>query len=270
MNEHQNLLFQIITTKDIEEKVSLAKDLNLRLPTKIKPLEDKYLVHLKNPGRPDNIQVVDPRKVPRRSIENPEHRAEFLHAIANIELLAIELPALCLLRFGSDDSKFVRQLYIIMSQEALHFSLLQNRLKEMGSHFGEFPIHNGLWDYAWRCSSQLEHEIIIPCYLEARGLDVSPDFLKKFLAIGDEETARILKIIIADEVKHVKHGLLYLNKVAQKQNRTPDEVFYEVLKKFFGSKIKSRVALNQTYRKHAGFTEAQMEILQTGEFKKAN
>jgi uncharacterized ferritin-like protein (DUF455 family) len=256
-----DILFQLITTSSFDEKIHLGQSLAAHAAETLAPLDSDKLQTLKSPGRPAHFSIVPPRKVPKRNMADLQSRIHFLHAIANIELLAIELPALCLLRFGCADSHLVADELKIISEEANHFDLLRARLKDFGCDFGTVAVHHGLWDYAWQCDSELEHQILIPCYLEARGLDVTPEFVQKFKDLGDEKTASIMQLILTEEIRHVRHGIHYLEKTATALGTTKEDVFEKTLKKFFGDKLKSKVPLNKTYRAEAGFSEEQMRIL---------
>lgn len=261
INNLETKLFKLITTSSFDEKILIGKNLVESTPEFISVLSNDQLQLLRSPGRPNDFQVVTPRSVPKRNFRIEENRINFLHAIANIELLAIELPALCLLRFGSQNLDFIQKQMIIISQEAQHFKLLKNRLMEMNCEFGKFPVHHGLWDYAWQCKNEFEHQIMIPCYLEARGLDVTPEFIKKFEAVNDLKSRNVMQIILDEEVEHVKNGMDYLREKAKQRKISPDVLFENTLKDFFGDKYKSKIPLNQFYRKQAGFSEKQMKVL---------
>ena len=51
------------------------------------------------PGRPGRLVLVHPREVPRRGLGGVEGRAAFIHAIAHIELNAIDLAWDAVYRF---------------------------------------------------------------------------------------------------------------------------------------------------------------------------
>lgn len=254
-------LLKIIQTKDLNEKIQLGKNLVKDDISSINPLSSSELESLKIPGRPANIKIVAPVHVPKRNMQSIESRINFLHAIAHIELLAIELPALSFLRFGSQNPSFIKDQFQVISEEAKHFELLKDRLQELGGPFTSRSIHMGLWDCAWKCQSELEHQIVIPCYLEARGLDVCPEFINKLKSAKDLESANIMQIILDDEIGHVHLGLKYLQYKAQEQSLTPDELFEKTLKQFFQGQIKSRIPINQDIRKLAGFSEYQLNLL---------
>jgi len=263
-NDLQKILFNIITTKDYDHKISLSRHFSNSKIKPLEPLHHSLWEKLKTPGRPNGFKVVPPRNVPKRDFHDLDNRIHFLHAIANIELLAIELPALCLLRYGNKDAKYIKIQIDIISEEANHFSLLRNRLEDFGCQFGTLSVHHGLWDYAWRCQSELEHQILIPCYLEARGLDVSPGFVKKFEDIGDTKTANIMRLILKEEVEHVRQGNEYIQRQSKALNTTPDILFKKILTHFIGNKIKSKCTVNEYYRKQAGFSETQIQLIKTG------
>jgi hypothetical protein len=60
----------------------------------------------------------------------------------------------------------------IAADEARHFGLVQQRLRELGSHYGAIPAHKTLWDHAINTRSDLLGRIaVVPLVQEARGLD---------------------------------------------------------------------------------------------------
>lgn len=254
-------LYNIVLTPDFDFKIAWAKNLTTLPAIALPPLASNRIPSLKIPSRPANFTIVPPRLVPKRDFRDEQNRKHFLHAIANIELLAIELPALCLLRFGSVDPEFVSAQLKVIAEEAYHFELLRDRLREMDCEFGSVPVHHGLWDWAWRCDSELDHQVIIPCYLEARGLDVTPEFVRQFRELDDDKTANILKLILDEEIGHVRQGMEYLKRAAVGSGVTPDALFESVLRKFFGDKLRSKVRLNPEIRARAGFSPEQIALL---------
>src|SRR5690606_24961368 len=54
---------------------------------------------IRMPGRPPRPTLVHPRELPRRGLGNPQGRAAFIHAIAHIELNAIDLAWDAVYRF---------------------------------------------------------------------------------------------------------------------------------------------------------------------------
>lgn len=79
-------------------------------------------------------------------------RISILHSLANIELWAVDLSWDVVSRFypsyrlHSDTplpQQFAEDFIKVALDETKHFDLLSERLKQLGSHFGELPVHNG-------------------------------------------------------------------------------------------------------------------------------
>ena len=51
--------------------------------------------------------------------------------------------------------EFFTDFVKVARDECRHFSLLAARLKELGSFYGAFPVHDGLWDSATSTSDNL-------------------------------------------------------------------------------------------------------------------
>ena len=70
---------------------------------------------------------------------------------------------------------------------------LQARLRELGSHYGALPAHEGLWESARATAHSLPARLAIEsCVHEARGLDVLPQTIARFRSGGDSPTADLL------------------------------------------------------------------------------
>uniref|UniRef100_J3LNZ1 DUF455 family protein n=2 Tax=Oryza brachyantha TaxID=4533 RepID=J3LNZ1_ORYBR len=97
----------------------------------------------------------------------------------------------------------------VAQDEGRHFTVLSARLRELGSHYGALPAHDGLWDSATRTSHSLLARLAVEhCVHEARGLDVLPTTISRFRAGGDEQTAKLLEIIIyPEEITHCAAGV---------------------------------------------------------------
>jgi uncharacterized ferritin-like protein (DUF455 family) len=78
----------------------------------------------------------------------------------------------------------------------------------MGSHFGNFDVHDKLWKNAFNTKDNFLARIaVISLVQEPRGLDAGPRLINKLKSLGDEKSANIMKKIIDDEVYHVKTGM---------------------------------------------------------------
>jgi uncharacterized ferritin-like protein (DUF455 family) len=218
---------------------------------------------IKAPGRPSDPQLVHPSEVPRRRLGSVAGRAALVHAIAHIEFNAINLALDAAYRFRDMPEEYTLDWISVAVDEARHFQLLQKRLDQMGQTYGDFPAHNGLWEMAEKTAdSCLVRMALVPRVLEARGLDVTPGMIERLKGAGDMETVAALKIILAEEVRHVAIGSHWFNYCCEKENKPPVETFLELLGDRYAGSI--RGPFNLSARAEAGFTQAEMEALMAG------
>ena len=73
---------------------------------------------------------------------------------------------------------------------------------------------------------------LVPRVLEARGLDVTPDMIKRVRDVGDHRLADILGIIFRDEIRHVRTGSKWFRYVCRTRKLDSDMTFYKILKQY--------------------------------------
>lgn len=234
------------TTLDAGERwfarsLGLASPLDPALPTR--------------PGRPTKPDLVAPRFVPRRSVHTAEGRVAMIHALAHIELNAIDLALDIVARFCGQPvpRSFFDGWMTVAMEEAKHFGLLSARLCELGSNYGALPAHDGLWQAVEATAHDLTARLaIVPLVLEARGLDVTPSLLEKLLEVGDPDTAAILEIIYNDEKKHVAIGAKWFRFLCARDRIDPARRFGELVRECFRGEVKP--PFNDRARAEAGLT----------------
>lgn len=162
------------------------------------------------PARESSLKSVDPSLVSKRGKGGSEKsRIAILHALANIELYAIDLALDVLARFPAYQGKRMPLAYFsdflkVAEDEAKHFTLLCERLEALGSYFGALPVHSGLWASATQTREELLERIaIVNLVHESRGLDTNPGQIQKFKNAGDKGSEEVLTTIHHDEVTHV-------------------------------------------------------------------
>jgi uncharacterized ferritin-like protein (DUF455 family) len=159
------------------------------------------------PGRPERPCLVSPHRVPRRSPHTRAGRAALLHAVAHIEFNAINLALDAIWRFGAMPPDYYRDWQRVAAEEALHFTLLCDHLGSLGTAYGDFDAHNGLWDMVDKTKHDITARMaLVPRTLEARGLDATPPMQAKFAQAGDTRAVEILGVILHDEIGHVAIG----------------------------------------------------------------
>ncbi|MET4804966.1 ferritin-like domain-containing protein [Limibacillus sp. MBR-115] len=163
------------------------------------------------PARPVTPALRPPREVPRRKITAaPVGRFALLHALAHIELNAIDLAWDMVARFAEATTlprAFFDDWVAVANDEAKHFQMLQSRLGDLGGGYGDLAAHDGLWQAAEETAHDLLARLaIVPMVLEARGLDVTPAMIAKLTNAGDHDSATVLEIIAHEEIGHVAIG----------------------------------------------------------------
>jgi uncharacterized ferritin-like protein (DUF455 family) len=212
------------------------------------------------PGHPEKPELVAPSKVRRRRLGSEAGRAALVHAIAHIEFNAINLALDAVFRFREMPRQYYLDWLSVAADEAGHFQLLSTRLQSMGYHYGDFPAHNGLWEMAERTSDDcMKRMALVPRVLEARGLDVTPAMIKRLQTVGDDETVRILGVILQEEVRHVEIGSHWFRVCCDQRGRDPESTFLKLLEEYFSSPL--RGPFNLSARLQAGFTQREMEAI---------
>ena len=212
-------------------------------------------------GRPEKPELVPPRKLKRRRLGSPGGHASMIHAIAHIEFNAINLALDAVYRFRGMPEGYYEDWLRIADEERYHFQLVQGRLHQLGFEYGDFPAHNGLWETAQLTAEDVLLRMgLVPRILEARGLDVNPGIMEKLREIGDEGSQPILKIILRDEVGHVKAGTRWFRYLCERRGLDADETFEEMVRDHLPHTI--RGPFYEPGRKEAGFSEREMRFLQ--------
>ncbi len=194
------------------------------------------------PARPQRPALLPPGKVPRRKINsNPQGRIALLHALAHIELNAIDLAWDIVARFASPGIPrgFLDDWVTVADEEGKHFLLLAERLAQLGASYGDLPAHDGLWQAAEETAEDLLARLaIVPMVLEARGLDVTPAMIGKLRAAGDEESAGVLEIIYREEIGHVASGRRWFDWLCAERGLEPKQAWQDLVNRHFRGRLK--------------------------------
>lgn len=212
------------------------------------------------PGRPPRPALVPPRELPRRKLTTVEGRVALIHAVAHIEFNAINLAWDAVYRFRGMPPEFYADWVRVADEEAFHFGLLRDRLRQLGYEYGDLPAHNGLWEMA----QQTAHDVLVrmalvPRVLEARGLDVTPGMMERLCAAGDQETVALLEIILRDEIGHVAIGSRWFRSLCEQRHKQPESTFRELVTQYLRGKIKG--PFHRPARLQAGFSESELTTL---------
>ncbi|MBO9628309.1 MAG: ferritin-like domain-containing protein [Shinella sp.] len=224
-----------------------ARTLSMRLP-----LDPALPVR---PGRPTKPELIPPKHMEKRSLHTEKGRIALLHALAHIELNAVDLALDIVARFTTErvPHSFFDGWMQVAFEEAKHFRLIRDRLRELGAEYGDLPAHDGLWKAAHDTRNDLTARLaVVPLILEARGLDVTPTLQMKMRETGDHASADILDIIYNDEKGHVAVGAKWFRFLCAREKKDPSATFRELVRSNFRGPLKP--PFNDVARAEAGLT----------------
>lgn len=206
-----------------------------------------------HPARPDAPELLSPRDVPRRRPGTPEGRIALLHAVAHIELNAVDLHWDVIARYT--DVKMPMGYYDdwvkAADEESKHFNLMCDCLEASGSFYGALPAHAGMWRAAEDTANDIMGRLaVVPMVLEARGLDVTPGMIEIFRKARADQAVAALEVIYAEEVAHVAYGSKWFHFLCGRHDLDPKEQFHTLVKRYFHGPLKP--PFNEEKRAEAG------------------
>ena len=212
------------------------------------------------PARPAKPELCPPGLMPKRSTGLGKRRTALLHAIAHIELNAIDLAWDAVARFAGLQlpKAYFDDWVQVAEDEALHFEMLAQRLGELDAAYGDMAAHDGLWEAAVNTADDvLARMALAPMVLEARGLDTTPATVARLHGNGDSATAAVMEKIGEDEISHVAAGVRWFEHVCAQQGLDPVPTFKKLVAVHFKGHIKP--PFNFAARDRAGMNRAYYE-----------
>jgi uncharacterized ferritin-like protein (DUF455 family) len=194
-----------------------------------------------SPARPETPVLLPPNEVPRRRPGSAAGRIALLHAVAHIELNAIDLHWDIIARFTDHPMPlgFYDDWVKAADDESRHFVLICDCLEAMGSHYGALPAHTGMWRAAEDTIADLRGRLaVVPMVLEARGLDVTPGMIETFRRAGATEAVAALEVIYGEEVAHVAYGAKWFNWLCGRAEEDPKDAFHTLVRRYFHGALK--------------------------------
>ena len=206
-----------------------------------------------HPARPDAPELLSPRDVPKRKPGSPQGRIALLHAVAHIELNAVDLHWDLIARFSHVPMPpgFYDDWVKAADEESKHFNLMCDCLEELGSYYGALPAHAGMWRAAEDTIDDLMARLaVVPMVLEARGLDVTPGMIALFKKANIPSAVAALETIYAEEVSHVAYGSKWFHFLCGRENLDPKDIFHDMVRTYFKGALKP--PFNEEKRAEAG------------------
>jgi uncharacterized ferritin-like protein (DUF455 family) len=218
------------------------------------------------PARPERPLLSPPRDMKkRRNFGSVAGRIALIHALAHIELNAIDLGWDIIAKFSGADLpiRFFDDWVGVAAEEAEHFALLNARLLALGGEYGALPAHDGLWEAAAVTAYDLLARLaIVPLVLEARGLDVTPEMVRRLERAGDHDSAALLERIYADEIGHVAVGARWFDRLCRQYGLDPPATFRDRVRRYFTGTLKP--PFNRAARDAAGLPPDYYEVAGEG------
>ena len=201
------MLEQVLWGGSLKDKLSGSgltfHDLSWDRPT---PMPDQ----VGSPGRDLTLKPTErpTASFPKKSEMKEMHaRGKLLHFFANHELLAIETMALVLLKFKDAPLAFRQGVFRTLQDEQRHLSAYLKRMEEYGVQFGGVPLNLYFWNTLKEMQSPLDFVSQMSLTFEQANLDFALEYAQFFESeMDDAPTAKLLREVHDDEVKHVAHG----------------------------------------------------------------
>ena len=214
------------------------------------------------PARPDLPVTLAPKHMPRRRLGGPAGKVAMIHALAHIELNAIDLAWDIIARFAAPalPAAFYDDWVTVAADEAAHFAALADLLPAVGSFYGALPAHDGLWEAADKTAHDLiERLAVIPMTLEARALDTAPATIARLQEAGEAQVTAVLSTILEDEIGHVAAGVRWFETLCRTRGDDPIARYHAIIRRHFPKGLKA--PFNQAARARANFPPAYWEPL---------
>ena len=239
---------QLLCSPTLADKLTVPTRLEYRSQFK----RQTSFVLPKQPSRPKHLQFSEERLPFPKHFADEHSRAQALHFFANHELLAIELMALCLLKFPDAPVPFQKGLVHTITEEQEHLRLYLDRLQELGGKVGEVPVNGFFWDCLSGMTDPMDFVVGMSMTFEQANLDHCIHYGKLFGDVGDTRTVEILDQVYKDEIRHLRHGLHWFRKW-----KTPSEADFFVHEKSLSLPMSVMRAKGLTFdrkgRERAGF-----------------
>ena len=259
-------LEKILETSEVSLKIKFFREFyDLYKSDKV-----KFEVGLKpkifqEPSYKSICKIVSPQIVPKRkNLTTKDGQIILLHAIAHIEYSAIDLALDASYRFRSLPKKYYDDWLEVADDEIRHFLMIDEILNELGASYGDIEVHDALFEASFRTQTFLERMAVVPRYLEANGLDATPMILTKLTKLPKikviEKIISTLKIILDEEVDHVKKGDIWFSYACEKENLSVD-IYFDIINKYYPQGFLRAKNLNKKARLKAGFSCNELKIM---------
>ncbi len=207
-NYFLNVKDTLLSTNPIEKfyKFQLLYEEFLNQKVDFTPLETIEV--FSEPSYKNICNIVHTSAVPKRErLDTKEGIINLLHAVAHIEYSAIDLALDACYRFQKMPYEFYKDWMEVADDEIRHFIMIEKLLKQYGKKYGDYDVHQGLFDASMKTLELIPRMALIPRYMEANGLDANMMIINKLKNFPNTQAiVAALEVILEEEVSHVKKG----------------------------------------------------------------
>lgn len=222
-------------------------------------MNDSYEPYtLEKPSYYSFLEIVKPTNLPPiKNFKSIEGKKYLVHTILHIEYSAIDLALDAAVRYKNMPIGFYKDWLEVADDEIRHFLMLEKLLTEIDGKYGDFPVHKNLFEAMEQTPDFLRRMAAVPRYLEANGLDQNPKIMEKLNSNRDpfnNKFIEVLKIILEEEVDHVKKGDTWYKYECERLNLEPESNYLKIIEEVFPGSTTRKMDLNFAARKEAGFS----------------
>ena len=219
----------------------------------------------KEPSYASFLEIIKPTALPPiKNFKSIDGKKYLVHTILHIEYSAIDLALDAALRFKNLPIQYYKDWLEVADDEIRHFLMLEELLSELGGIYGDFPVHKNLFEAMEATPEFLKRMAVVPRYLEANGLDQNPKIMEKLNSNRDEFNIKFieaLRIILEEEVSHVKKGDVWFKYECERLALEPESTYLKIIEEVFPGSTTRKMDLNFDARKEAGFSCNELKIL---------
>jgi len=262
---HQTLE-EILLASSPKIKIQLFEDFYNSYNLDEVEFETEYEVQeFTKPSYESICTIINPQDVPKRkNLTSVDGQINLIHAIAHIEYSAIDLALDGAYRFVGLPRKYYDDWLEVAQDEIRHFLMLETLLKELDAEYGDIAVHNALFEASQRTQTLVERMAVVPRYLEANGLDATPMILTKLKKLPHNDMVskiiKTLEIILDEEIDHVKKGDIWFSFACEKDG-VSNEIYFEIIEKYYPQGFLRPKNLNLEARKEAGFSCKELNFM---------
>lgn len=264
--EYFYTLEEILFTSDPKEKIGKFNEFYKLFLEDGFTYDENYLPYkFDKPSYASFLEIVKPTSLPPiKNFKSIDGKKYLVHTILHIEYSAIDLALDAALRFKGLPKEYYSDWLEVANDEIRHFLMLEELLTELGGKYGDFPVHKNLFEAMEQTQIFLNRMAVVPRFLEANGLEQNPKIMEKLNSNKDRFNTKFLealKIILKEEIDHVRKGDKWFKYECERVNLEPESTYLQIIEEVYPGITTRKMDLNFEARKEAGFSCNELKFL---------